>query len=418
MKIFLVHNSYLEPGGEDVVFQRESQLLKSAGHEVLEYRRSNHEIEQYSCVRRLGLLSRTVWARDTWREFRDLLHHDRPDIVHVHNSFLMISPSIYSACCDQNVPVVQTLHNYRLLCPAASFFRDGKPCEDCVTQGLWRGIQHGCYRDSRMATASVAIMLAVHRKRKTWVQMIDRYIALTEFARSKFVNAGLPQDKITVKPNFAYPDPGTRTCDGSYALFVGRLSPEKGIYTLLDARCRSSVDLPLRIIGDGPSSAQLQSRVAASATKKIMFIGRVPQPQVISAMKEARFLVFPSELYENFPLTIVEAFACSLPVIASDLGAMREIVTDGQTGLLFRAGDPEDLARKLAWACAHPEQMRQMGKQARVEYENKYTADANYRMLMGIYHQVISCRFRECELPSYKVSREPFATYPSQEHLS
>jgi glycosyltransferase involved in cell wall biosynthesis len=417
MKIFLVHNSYLEPGGEDVVFQRESQLLKSAGHEVLEYRRSNLEIERYSWVRRLGLLSRSVWAYDTRREFRDLLHHDRPDIVHVHNTFLMISPSIYSACRDQNVPVVQTLHNYRLLCPAASFFRDGKPCEDCVAHGLWCGIQHGCYRDSRMATASVAIMLAVHRKRKTWVQMVDRYIALTKFARSKFVNAGFPRDKITVKPNFAYPDPGKRTCDGSYALFVGRLSPEKGIYTLLDAWCRSSVDVALRIIGDGPSSAQLQSRVAASATKKIVFMGQVRQPQVISAMKEARFLVFPSEQYENFPLTIAEAFACTLPVIASDLGAMREIVTDGQTGLLFRAGDPEDLARKLAGACAHPEQMRQLGKQARVEYENKYSADANYHMLMDIYHKVID-RFREHELPSCMVSGEPFATHPSQRHWS
>ena len=412
MKILLVHNSYLEPGGEDVVVQRESELLRSFGHEVLEYRRSNHEIEQYSWVRRLGLPSRTVWAYDTWREFSDLLQQDRPDVVHVHNTFLMISPSIYSACRDQHVPVVQTLHNYRLLCPAASFFRDRKPCEDCTTQGLWRGIQHACYRNSRMATASVAIMLAVHRQRKTWVELIDRYIALTDFARSKFISAGFPQDKVTVKPNFAYPDPGERTCDGSYALFVGRLSPEKGISTLLDAWCRYSIDIPLRIIGDGPARAQLQSNAAASATRKIVFTGQVSPAQVISAMKEARFLVFPSELYENFPLTIVEAFACGLPVIASDLGAMREIVTDGQTGLLFSPGDPEDLARKIAWACAHPEVMRQLGQQARVEYEAKYTSEANYHTLMDIYHQVIRYRLRERQAPCYNVSADTLAHIP------
>lgn len=411
MKIVLVHNSYREPGGEDVVFSRESALLKSAGHDVLEYRRSNHEITDDSLVHKIGLLRRTVWASDTREEFSDLLCRDRPDIVHVHNTLLLISPSIYYACREQNVPVVQTLHNYRLLCPAGSFFRDGKPCESCVKNGLWFGIRHGCYRGSKVATAGVALMLALHRAHKTWLQQIDQYIALTEFARSKFVNAGFPPEKITVKPNFASSDPGRKSNTGSFALFVGRLSPEKGIHTLLDAWHKASLNLPLKIIGSGPASEQLQS-CAASSTKQIVFMGQVAEEQVLRAMREAQFLIFPSELYENFPLTIVEAFACGLPVIASDLGAMREIVKNKWTGLLFRAGDSEDLARKIEWACNHLGEMQQLGKQARAEYLHKYTADKNYQILINIYRHVLNERAGDFgSSAGVKLGKEFISTY-------
>lgn len=392
MKILLVHNTYQDRGGEDVVFEQERRLLKSAGHEVLEYQRHNRDIKNYSTVRKIALIGKTVWASDSYREFGKLLQTGRPDIVHIHNTFPLISPSIYWACREQQVPVVQTLHNYRLFCPGANFFRAGKPCEDCVTGSFWQGAAHGCYRDSRSETAAVALMLSIHHARKTFAQMVDRYIALTEFARGRFINAGLPAEKITVKPNCVNPDPGVRTSNGSYALFVGRVSQEKGVPTLLKAWRQLPRTMSLKIIGDGPARAPLAAEAAAAGFTNISFLGQQPREQVTAAMKAARFLVFPSELYENLPLTIIEAFACGVPVVASSLGAMQELVKEGATGHFFRPGDADDLVRIAAWAWDKEEHLRGLGKQARGEYEAKYTAAANLRQLVDIYLDVLACR--------------------------
>ncbi len=390
MRILLVHNTYQYRGGEDVVFEQEKRLLQSAGHEVLEYVRHNHEIEQYSVVRKLSMFGRTVWASDSRQQFQQLLEAKRPDIVHVHNTFPLISPSIYWACRKQQVPVVQTLHNYRLFCAGANFFRDGKVCEDCVTGSFWQGVVHGCYRDSRPQTATVALMLSVHHAGKTWTRMVDRYIVLTAFARDRFVNAGLPAEKISIKPNCVDPDPakGNGNADGTYALYVGRVSQEKGVPTLLQAWRQVPKGIPLRVIGDGPARAQLESE-AGAADLSVTFLGHQPREQVIAAMQGARFVVFSSELYENLPLTIIESFACGVPVIASRLGAMQEIITDGLTGLLFSPGNAEDLARVVTRAWKQPDYMRSLGHRARIEYETKYTAAANYQQLMDIYHEVI-----------------------------
>jgi len=195
MKILLVHNSYQQHGGEDVVFQQEKELLQGGGHEVITYEKNNQDALQEANHSKVLLGARTIWAVSSRKEFRSILRQHKPDIVHVHNTFVMISPSIYSACKEEGVPVVQTLHNYRLICPAATLFRDGRICEECVGGGIWRGVLHGCYRDSRAATATVALMLTTHRLLGTWEQLIDHYIALTEFARQKFVAAGLPEEK-------------------------------------------------------------------------------------------------------------------------------------------------------------------------------------------------------------------------------
>lgn len=392
MKILLVHNTYQYRGGEDVVFDQERRLLQAAGHEVVEYVRHNSEITKYSKIRRLGLLARTVWADDSYRELSALLRQSKPEIVHIQNTFPLISPSVYWACRNQQVPVVQTLHNYRLFCPGANFSRAGKVCEDCIGGSFWHGVQHGCYRDSRLETAPVALMLSLHHARKTWHRMVDRYIVLTEFARSRFVKGGLPAEKITVKPNCVDPDPGMRTQSGSYALCVGRVSQEKGVPTLLKAWQQLPRSYTLRVIGDGPATAQLQQEAAKHGLSNVTFLGLLPREQVIEAMKGARFVVFPSELYENLPLTIIESFACGVPVLASRHGAMEEIVDDGRTGMFFRPGDAQELATAVTRAWEQPEHMRSLGVQARKEYETKYTAAANCRHLLEIYQDVIAGR--------------------------
>ncbi len=362
-------------------------MLESAGHQVVAYQRSNWDAEAYHWVRLLGLAKRTVWASDSRRDFADLLRREKPDLVHVHNTFVMISPSIYSACYQAEVPVVQTLHNYRLLCLAANFFRDGKICEQCLGGSLRPGITHACYRQSYSASAVVAAMLTSHRLRHTWEREVACFIALSEFARNKFVEGGLPREKIFVKPNFVSPDPGARTTPGDYALFVGRLSPRKRVETVLAAWKRLPRSIPLHIVGDSPAREQLQAEALREGLTNVEFKGQLPREQTLAAINRARFLVFASEWYENFPVTIAEAFACSTPVICSRLGAMQEIVSDGRTGLHFIPADSEDLAAKAEWAWTHPEPMLAMGAQARSEYESKYTAEKNYPLLMEIYNR-------------------------------
>jgi glycosyltransferase involved in cell wall biosynthesis len=389
VKVLLVHNTYQQPGGEDVVFEQEARMLRNAGHQVILYQRSNWEVQAYHGLQKIRLAKGTIWASDTRRDFLNLLRDQKPDVVHAHNTFMMISPSVYSACYEEKVPVVQTLHNYRLLCPAATLFRNGKVCEECVGGSLLHSVQHACYHKSRPTTAVVALMLAAHRLRGTWEREITSYVALTDFSRSKFIEGGLPPDKIFVKPNFVDPDPGARTADGDYALFVGRLSPEKRVSTVLAAWKRLRLAIPIRVLGGGPDRAQLEAQAVQDGLATVTFLGQVPREQTLAAINNARFLVFSSEWYENFPVTIAEAFACRTPVIASRMGAMKEIVSEGRTGLFFSPGDPDDLAEKVEWAWSHPDEMRAMGVEARKEYELKYTAEKNYPMLMEIYQRAI-----------------------------
>lgn len=387
-RILVAHNSYQQAGGEDAVVEQETALLRRAGHEVLEYRRSNHEINKLGVWEKLTLPRRAVWAGDTRRDLRALIVREKPDVVHVHNTFFMMSPAVYWICSEMGVPVVQTLHNYRLLCPAATFFRDGHACEDCLGRTPpWPGVAHGCYRESWSQTAVVATMLTTHRMLKSWQRHVDIYIALTDFSRRKFIQGGLPKEKIVVKPNFVDPDPGMRQAVGDYALFVGRLSTEKGVRTMLRSwgNLRS---IPLKVVGDGPLLDEAALFVQTHRLEAVELLGTLPRQQVLALMKGARFLVLPSEWYEGFPMTLAESFACGVPVIASRLGAMKEIVEDGCTGLHFTPADPHDLAEKVNWACARPERLEEMGRQARAEYEAKYNPDQNYQMLMNIYRQV------------------------------
>ena len=387
MKILLVHNFYREPGGEDVVFAQERGLLERNGHTVIPYTRTNDEAADASALQKVRLLKTIVSASDSRNDIQRIVEAEKPDLAHVHNTFMMISPSIFGALAKAGVPVVLTVHNYRMMCPATYFFRDGKVCEECVTGGLIQGVLHACYRDSRAHTAAVATMIQVHRVAGTWANHVGAFIALTEFGKQKLAASGLPAERIHVKPNFVAQDPGQREGEGSFALFVGRLSPEKGAGTLVKAWSFLKSAIPLRIAGDGPELAELNSAAVAAGLTCVEFLGILKRPEVSAQMKGARFLIVPSIWYETFGLVIVEAFACGVPVLASRLGAMGELVTDGVTGLHFTAGSPEDLAEKVAWAWEHPVEMAAMGRNARLEYETKFRPESNYESLMAIYEK-------------------------------
>lgn len=381
----MVHNRYLIRGGEDESFDSESALLSAYSHQVTEYIQNNEHVSEMSSWQ-AGL--RTVWSNQDYRALRRLIREQQPDIIHVQNFFPLISPSVYYAAKAEKVPVVQSLRNYRLFCPSYNFFRDGHVCEDCMGKFVpWPGVFHACYRDSRAATGAVAAMLTVHRVMQTWSKMVDVYIALTQFARQKFIQGGLSAEKIVVKPNFVYPDPGTGEGRGGYALFVGRLSSEKGIDTLLAAWEQLRQPVPLKIVGDGP----LADRVAKASEQLpgVEWLGRRPVEETYKLMGEAAFLVFPSEWYETFGRVAIEAFAKGTPVVAADIGAIAELVKQSHAGFYFRPGDPADLAAQVERASTHLINSAQMRQEARAEFEAKYTAEQNYQMLIDIYQTAI-----------------------------
>ena len=385
MRILAVHNRYQRPGGEDQVFVDETALLETRNHRVLRYEVHNDQVKQ---VNRLTLAKDTVWNTSAYRELGALIRRERPDVVHFHNTLPLVSPAGYYAARAEGVPVIQTLHNYRLLCPVALFFRDGRVCEDCIGKAVpWPGVVHRCYRGSRTASGVIATMLTVHHALRTWTEMVDVYVALTEFARNKFIEGGLPAGKIVVKPNFVAPDPGRGQGGGGYALFVGRLAPEKGTETMLAAWDRLGTRIPLKIVGDGPLRDQVVE--AAARQSNVEWLGHRPVEDVHALMGKADMLIFPSQWYETFGRVAAEAFAAGTPVIAANIGAVAELVEHGRTGLKFRPGDPEDLVTQLEWALSHSAELRRMREEVRAEFEAKYTAERNYRALMEIYEAAL-----------------------------
>jgi len=375
MKVLVVHNAYQQRGGEDAMVAAEIRQLTSHGDSVVRYDRHNDELRTIGTVGAMSRAIETVWAASSYRAIRQLVAREKPDIAHFHNTFPLVSPSAYYACAELGVPVIQTLHNYRLLCPAATLMRKGRVCESCLGHTLpWPGIFRACYHNSVSQTAIIASMLAVHKLMQTWRTKVDAYITLSEFARRKFVRFGLPLDRIAVKPNFVHPDPGPKAGRGAYALFVGRLSEEKGLRVLLEAWMRLPQQVPMYIIGDGPLREEIESSIKRFGLTNVAMLGGIHSSEVLRWMQGARFLVCPSLWFEGFPLTVAEAFACGLPVICSRLGSLEEIVDDGRTGVHFNAGDADDLALAVEWAWRNERQIEEMSRQARTEYERKYTA--------------------------------------------
>ncbi|MCC7349589.1 MAG: glycosyltransferase family 4 protein [Phycisphaerales bacterium] len=389
MRILLVHNFYREAGGEDVVFAAEGALLESHGQEVHRLTFDNDEIpDRRGPLRSAKLAGGTIWSASAAQRVRRAVQQFRPQVVHFHNTFPLISPSAYSACRAEGTAVVQTLHNYRLMCINALLFRDGRVCEECVGCGPWAGVKHGCYRASRPQSAVVAAMLMTHRIRRTWTHDVDLYFTPTDFARDKFIQGGLPADKIIVKPNFLEPDPGPKTHTGDYFLFVGRLTRDKGVEFLLRAWMEQQMPCPLHVVGDGPLADLV--RDAAGKCPSIRYLGPMDRKGVIEQMHRARACLFASLLYETFGMVALESMACAVPVLATKAGAAATIVEDGLTGLLFDPASTGDFASKVRLAWDHPDRMMEMGKKGRETYLRRFTGSRNVQMMMAGYERAIA----------------------------
>jgi len=383
MRIGIFHNRYVHRGGEDAVVDAEAGLLRKAGHEVHLFTVDSRDFS--TPLARLGAGMRARWNGEMIERVSDFLAANPVDLGHVHNFFPLLSPAVHATLKTLGLPVVQTLHNYRLVCANGLFLRDDRPCEDCAERGPWNAVRHGCYRGSRLQTAVWAEATAHHRRRRTWHELVDRFVVTSAFARRKLVAAGLPERRVVVKPNFAA-DPGEPVPGGRGAVYVGRLSPEKGVRLLLEA-WREMQGVPLTVVGSGPDEAEL--RRLAEDIAGVRFTGHLPPDGVVTELSRAAFLVAPSLCYENFPLVVVEAMACGRPVVASHPTAMSEMVEPGRTGELFAAGDGRSLAAACRALADDPQRTAEMGREARLHYEEMLCPERSLERLLAIYRDAM-----------------------------
>ncbi|MFD1251782.1 2-deoxystreptamine N-acetyl-D-glucosaminyltransferase [Devosia equisanguinis] len=377
MRVLVLHNSYRNQGGEDLAVAGEVDIMRKAGMDVRLETVSNRGISSPVEQARLFLTVANDPKRKIW--VQGLCDDYRPDIVHIHNFFPLLTTAVHEGAAERQLPVVQTLHNYRLLCANALFLRNGAVCETCINGNKAVAFLSRCYRGSFAATLA-AMRLRQHAARNDiWARHVHRFIALTEFARGKFIEGGLDGDRIVVKPHFVE-DVGVMEHSRAGALFVGRLSPEKGAGTLIQA-WRSLPHIPLTIVGDGPE----RSRLMASAPRNVVFTGHLRQDAVTPLMRRAAVLVVPSIAYETFGMTIAEAFSAGLPVIASDIGAPAELVGRSGGGVLFKAGDAADLVRVVTDVLGNSDTLGALSAGARRDYLRRYTPERNLEHLLSIY---------------------------------
>lgn len=396
MKVLLAHNYYgsAAPSGENIVFELEKALLERQGHEVASFTRHSDEVRAMGVAGMVRAGLSTPWNARTVREVLHVLAEDRPDVVHVHNTFPLISPAIFFAVGERAARVL-TLHNYRLFCAAAIPMRDGRPCTDCLDRrSALPALRHACYRGNRLATLPLAAGVALHRALGTWDRHVDAFIVLSEFQRDLMVRAGLPASRVWVKPNF-YPGmpnviPWSERPDR--VVFAGRLSEEKGVAHLLDAWIAWGRSAPeLRILGDGPLRRSLETKARASGCARVAFLGQVASAVAETEISRARLLVLPSVWFETFGMVLREAFAFGTPAAVSDIGPLPSVVEQGLTGIVFAPGDPAALLKAVREVWGSPA-LERMGAAARTRFESRYSEDANYRQLMSIYQHASEVR--------------------------
>ncbi len=398
-RIVLAHNYYGSeaPSGENHVFENERDLLRARGHAVTEFARHSDTIRRQGALGLLRGALATPWNPLSRRRLRAVLERERPAVLHVHNTFPLLSPAVLHAARGLPVATVVTLHNYRLFCAAALLLRDGRVCTDCIDRAsVLPALRYGCYRGSRAATAPLAASIALHRLLGTFTSHVDAFVVFTPFQRDLASRAGLPAERIHVHPQFhpappAVPEPWSARAG---ALYVGRLAPEKGVAVLLEAWRRWGADAPpLTVAGDGPERARLEAFARESGlSAAVHFLGRVSHPEVERLLGRTQLLIAPSLWFEGFPLVLREAFASGVPVAASRIGALATIVEEDRTGLLFKPGDPGDLTARVRAAFERQGRLEALGAGARRTFEERYTAEAGYRSLVSVYRQAAEVR--------------------------
>lgn len=379
-KILIVHNYYQIPGGEDTVVANEKKLLEEHGHQVVLYTRHNSELKSFSKIQKLLLPISTIFSMKTYREVKALIKREKIDMVHVHNTLNLVSPSVYYAAFQCKVPVVQTIHNFRLLCPGATFYRDGHICEDCSSKGLGCAVKHSCYRGSKLQTLACVISTGLHRLLGTYGKL--NYICLTEFNKNKLLQLKqVKEEKIYVKPNFvkAAKEIMPYVARKEQFIYAGRLDALKGVDVLLKAwELYESQQEKLIICGTGPMESWCREFVAKKQLKNVELRGFVENKIVKQMIGESKALILPTQWYEGFPMTIVESYSVGTPVIASDLGNAGSLVEEGKGGLKFQADSPKSLCEALKKA---KRTFRGMDESV----INRYSEENNYEQLRNIY---------------------------------
>lgn len=382
-KVLIVHNYYQVPGGEDTVVENERRLLEDNGHDVVLYTRHNSELKNMSKLQKLLLPFSTIFNWRTYREVRCIIMEQKIDIVHVHNTLNLVSPSVYYAAFSKKVPVVQTIHNFRLLCPGATLFRDGHVCEDCLREGLACAVKHKCYRSSRLQTLACVISTVIHRILGTYGKL--NYICLTEFNKEKLLNLKkIRGENVYVKPNFvaACDEKEINSKRKKQIVYVGRLDKLKGVDFLLEAwNKQKNLDLRLIICGIGPLEDWCREYIANHNLKNVEMRGFVSNSDVKKMLRESMALVLPTQWYEGFPMTILEAFSVGTPVLGSNIGNVGKLITDGVNGRHFSPDNKEELLDAI----------RNLNIDYKTVYkyfEQNYSAKSNYEALKDIYTRV------------------------------
>ncbi|MFD7406854.1 glycosyltransferase [Streptomyces sp. NPDC059866] len=395
MHVLVVHNRYAsaQPSGENKVVDQEVALLRAAGHRVEVFERRSDDIAARSLLGKAAVPLLVPWNPAVRAELAARLRTERPDVVHVHNVFPLLSPAVLAACADADVPAVATLHNYTQVCPPGTLQRDGRPCTECVGSAApLPAVRHGCYRNSRLATVPLAVSLSVNRRR--WWSGVERFFCISVAQRDVLVRAGMPAERLAVKPNFV-PDPGTcRTGVGEHLLYLGRLAEAKGVRLLMAAwdevAADGGVGVPLVIAGAGP----LEREVTAWAAGRddVRYVGLYDPAQCREAVARAVAVVAPSTWLEAFGLVVVEAMAAGVPVVAAGHGAFVELVEDGVTGLLHQPGEPASLASCIRRIAAEPARNQEMGQAARRRYEKDFSPVVGLERLVEEYRTAIAGR--------------------------
>jgi glycosyltransferase involved in cell wall biosynthesis len=391
LKILLAHTFFQQFGGQDAVALAEREFLERRGHEVIFYSRRNDEIKDFGIAGKARFIADTVYSRRTARDLESLVAANRPDLAYVHNIYPLISPAIYHVLHALGIPVVQCVHDSRPLCSNGLFYTEGQVCERCMHGNYLHGVVHRCYRDSYFLSGLYAFTLGVNR----FANMLDKisaFICLNEFYRTKFLEAGVPANKLFLRPNsidalplMRGPAPEAR----SYAVYFGRLSPEKGLLTLLHA-FEQAKPARLKIAGTGPLEAELQQYIRDKGLDNVELVGFLSGARKSELLSSALFAIIPSEWYENFPVVALECFAAAKPIVASRMGGLPSIVSEGETGLLFTAGNASEIAEKVRYMFAHPFEADRMGRRAREIVETKYSRERSYQDLMDIFQKVVA----------------------------